>query len=117
LAIVPDKTRDDNTDLLFPFAAEILAKRDIAQFDALIAQGTHMPMSEEEKRAKIGLRQGTSAPGLGQIYDHQWNRPEELVTIGELSAERVRELTGGLITEAVPVNLNRLLGPGIYDLV
>ncbi|HEX8142787.1 MAG TPA: lactate racemase domain-containing protein [Pyrinomonadaceae bacterium] len=117
LAIIPDKTRDDNTDLLFPFAAEILAERNVAQFDALIAQGTHMPMTEDEKRAKIGLRDGAQAPGLGHIYDHQWNRPEELVNIGELSAERVSELTGGLINEAVKVNLNRLLGPGIYDTV
>lgn len=115
LAIIPDKTRDDNTDVLFPFAVEILAARGVAQFDALVAQGTHMPMTEEEKRSKIGLQE--EAPGFGQIYDHQWNRPEELVTIGELSAARVRELTGGLITEAVSVNLNRLLGPGVYDMV
>ncbi|HVF27549.1 MAG TPA: lactate racemase domain-containing protein, partial [Pyrinomonadaceae bacterium] len=54
LAIIPDKTRDDNTDILFPFAAEILQARGVAQFDALIAQGTHTPMSDEEKRAKIG---------------------------------------------------------------
>src|SRR5205823_6506832 len=46
-----------------------------------------------------------------------WNCPEELVTLGELSADRVTELTDGLITNAVTVNLNRLLGPGIYDTV
>src|SRR2546430_15261475 len=76
LAIIPDKTRDDNTDLLFPCAAEILAARRIAQFDALVAQGTHMPMTEAEKRLKTGLSNGASAPGLGQIYDHRWNVPE-----------------------------------------
>src|SRR5688500_14334340 len=54
LAIVPDKTRDDNTDQMVPFAAEILAEKKIACFDALIAQGTHGPMSEAEKREKIG---------------------------------------------------------------
>src|SRR6266699_3336502 len=117
LSIIPDKTRDDNTDLLFPFAAEILATRNIAQFDALVAQGTHMPMTEAEKFSKIGWSADKSAPGLGQVYDHQWNVPEELVTIGELSAERVRELTGGLLDDAIPVNLNRLLSPGIYDTV
>jgi nickel-dependent lactate racemase len=117
LAIIPDKTRDDNTDLLFPFAAEILAARNAAQFDALVAQGTHAPMTAAEKRQKIGLSNGGQAPGLGQVYDHQWNRPEELVQLGELSAGRVRELTGGLIQDAVPVNLNRLLGPGVYDMV
>ena len=117
LAIVPDKTRDDNTDLLFPFAAEILKERGAEQFDALVAQGTHMPMTEEEKRVKIGLAEGAALPLLGNIFDHQWNRPEELVDLGELSAERVTELTGGLINEAVKVNLNRLLAPGVYDTV
>src|SRR5437764_10995742 len=86
LAIIPDKTRDDNTDLLFPFAAEILSARKVAQLDALVAQGTHVPMTDEEKRFKIGITDAQSIPGLGQIYDHKWNIPEELVTIGELSA-------------------------------
>jgi nickel-dependent lactate racemase len=117
LAIIPDKTRDDNTDILFPFAAEILADRKVAKFDALVAQGTHMPMTDAEKRAKVGLGHGAEAAGLGQIYDHKWNSPDELVTLGELSAARVAELTGGLITGAVSVNLNHLLGPGIYDTV
>jgi nickel-dependent lactate racemase len=117
LAIIPDKTRDDNTDVLFPAASEILAARGAEKFDALVAQGTHMPMTEEEKRAKVGLREGASLPLLGRIFDHQWNRPEELVDLGELSAGRVGELTGGLIGEAVRVNLNRLLAPGVYDTV
>ena len=114
LAIIPDKTRDDNTDVLFPFAAEILSARQVAQFDGLVAQGTHAPMTADEKRTKIG---GNSVPGLGDIYDHQWNVPEELTTIGELSNARVKELTGGLLTEAVSINLNRRLGPGVYDTI
>src|SRR6266581_8914059 len=117
LAIIPDKTRDDNTDVLFPFAAEILAARKIAQLDALVAQGTHVPMTDEEKRSKIGLTKGDTASGLGQIFDHQWNIPAELTTIGELSAARVTELTGGLLTGAVSINLNRRLGPGVYDTI
>ena len=117
LAIIPDKTRDDNTDLLFPFAADILAARQVAQFDALVAQGTHVPMTDDEKRSKIGLSNGAPASVLGQIFDHQWNIPEELTTIGELSAAEVRQLTNGLIHNAVTVNLNRRLAPGVYDVV
>jgi nickel-dependent lactate racemase len=117
LGIIPDKTRDDNTDTLFPFAAEILSARRVEQFDALVAQGTHVPMSDEEKLSKIGISNGGSAPGLGQIFDHQWNVPEELATIGELGADEVSRLTGGLISEAVKVNLNRLLAPGVYDTI
>jgi nickel-dependent lactate racemase len=116
LAVVPDKTRDDNTDLLFPFAAQVLSQKNIAQLDALIAQGTHGPMNESEKREKIGWRQ--IAPGsIGNIFDHRWNRDDELATLGELSADQISELTGGLIREAVPVRLNALLSPGVYDTV
>ena len=34
LAIVADRTRDDNTEVLFPLAAQILADRRTAKFDA-----------------------------------------------------------------------------------
>jgi nickel-dependent lactate racemase len=113
LAIIPDKTRDDNTDVLFPFAAELLQARRVSQFDALVAQGTHVPMTEAEKRAKIGAVSGI----LGHVFDHQWNVPEELLTIGQLNAPQVSQLTGGLINEGVEVNLNRRLGPGVYDTI
>src|SRR5437763_16403061 len=71
LAIIPDKTRDDNTDLLFPIATDILSTRRVAQFDALVAQGTHGPMTRAEKLSKVGF--GHDASGLfGEIFDHQW---------------------------------------------
>jgi lactate racemase len=112
LAIIPDKTRDDNTDFLFPAATEFLARRGVAAFDVLVAQGTHPPMSEAQKLAKIGVT------GFdGQLFDHRWDQPEELITLGELSAGTVRELTGGLIEQAVPVSVNKLLAPDVYDVV
>jgi nickel-dependent lactate racemase len=117
LAVIPDKTRDDNTDLLFPLAAEILANRQVEQFDALVAQGTHGPMTDEEKLSKIGFGNPNSATPLGQIFDHAWNVPEELTTLGELSATEVSRLTNGLITDVVKVNLNKRLAAGIYDAI
>lgn len=116
LAIIPDKTRDDNTPLLFPLAAQFLARRDVAQFDALVAQGTHGPMTEAQKFTKIGAG-GAELPGFGRIFDHRWDNPEELVTLGQLSTTQVSELSGGLISEAVDVRLNALLAPGVYDTV
>jgi len=112
LAIIPDKTRDDNTHLLFPIANDFLTKRDVAAFDALVAQGTHPPMSESQKRLKIG-----NTDFHGRVFDHRWDSPDDLITIGELSAEMVRELTGGLIEHAVPVSINKLLAPGTYTTV
>src|SRR3979490_558094 len=101
LAIAPDKTRDDNTDQLVPFAAEILAQKKIERFDALIAQGTHGPMNEAEKREKIGWAR-IGAGHVNSIFDHRWDRDDELVTIGELSAAQIADLTDGLMNEPVP---------------
>lgn len=112
LAIIPDKTRDDNTDLLFPIANQFLTERGVACFDALVAQGTHPPMTEAQKRSKIG-----DENFAGRIFDHRWDNAEEIVTLGELSAETVSLLTGGLIDYAVPVTINRLLAAGVYDTV
>jgi len=91
LAIVPDKTRDDNTSTLVPLAASVLAAKGVGAFDALVAQGTHPPMTSAEKQTKIG----SPAPGLGSIFDHRWDRAEDLVQIGELEAGQVAELTTG----------------------
>ena len=112
LAIIPDKTRDDNTHELFPIADEFLTRRGVAAFDALVAQGTHPPMSEAQKLAKIG-----NADFRGSIFDHRWDQSEELITLGELSADRVLDLTNGLIDQSVPVSINKLLAPGVYDTV
>jgi nickel-dependent lactate racemase len=112
LAIIPDKTRDDNTHVLFPLAANFLAQRGVASFDALVAQGTHPPMSHAQKLAKIGC-----ASFAGQLFDHHWDNAGELITLGELSATTVSELTRGLIEQSVPVTINKLLAPGVYDTV
>ncbi len=111
LAIIPDKTRDDNTHVLFPIANQFLAERG-ASLDALVAQGTHPPMTHAQKLAKIG-----SDDFAGHIFDHCWDSADEIVTLGELSAEKASALTGGLIDRAVPVTINRLLAPGVYDTV
>ena len=115
LAVIPDRTRDDNTDLLFPMISSELASRGAGRLDALVAQGTHPPMSDADKRAKIGAAGGL--PLLGEIFDHHWDRPSELVTLGILSAADVSRLTGGLMAQDVPVTLNARLAPGNYDCI
>ena len=117
LAIVADKTRDDNTDILFPKVAQILANRKAARFDALVAQGTHPPMSATDKLRKIGGDNSNPLPGFGRVFDHNWADKSELVTIGALSGDRVKEITGGLIGRPLELKVNKLLAPGLYDTV
>ncbi|HEY2930652.1 MAG TPA: lactate racemase domain-containing protein [Acidobacteriota bacterium] len=116
LAIVPDKTRDDLTDVLFPILCEELPET-VGRIDVLIAQGTHPPMTGSEKRAKIGAGLHTSLRKLGTIFDHHWDDPAHLTAIGRISAQRVIELTDGLYAQEVNLRINRLLGPGLYDTV
>jgi nickel-dependent lactate racemase len=116
LAVIPDRTRDDNTDLLFPMLSQELATRGAGQFDALVAQGTHPAMTDAEKRAKIGA--GLAAlPLLGTIFDHHWDRPSELMTLGTIGGAEISTLTGALMDRDVPVQLNARLAPGNYDYV
>ena len=112
LAVIPDRTRDDNTDLLFPMLSQELAARGARQFDALVAQGTHQAVSDGEKRAKIGAGLA-DMPLLGTVFDHHWDRPSELTTLGTITAREVSSLSGGLMTQDVPVQLNARLAPGV----
>ena len=68
-------------------------------------------MSESQKRAKIG-----SAHFAGRIFDHCWDCTDEIVTLGELSAETVgadwwsdRSRCAG--------HHQQVIGSGVYDSV
>ena len=116
LAIVADRTRDDNTPTLFPIVSQLLKARGAATLDALIAQGTHAPMSTAHKREKVGLDRG-ALPLVGDIHDHQWDNDRALVRLGQLDADTIGRLTGGLMREAVDIRANALLKSGVYDQV
>jgi nickel-dependent lactate racemase len=72
-------------------------------------------MTAAEKRSKLGVGDGDSLDELGSVFDHHWSNPEELVTIGELSSDRVADITHGVYTKAIPLTINALLAPGKYD--
>jgi nickel-dependent lactate racemase len=115
LAIVPDKTRDDNTHQLIPLTAGILSDRKIGKFDILIAQGTHAALTEAEKLAKIGVNSIDEIPSLGNIFDHEWNEPNELISIGTLTSETVKEITNGLIDHPIDLTINKRISTDHYD--
>ena len=114
LAVVSDRTRDDNTPELFPLVSQALARIGAASLDVLIAQGTHVAMNDTDKRAKIGAGLA-SLPLLGTIFDHHWDRESELTTLGTIGADVIAKETGGLLNESVQIRLNARLAPGQYD--
>jgi nickel-dependent lactate racemase len=110
LVIIPDGTRTAPIPLLFALLYETLGQR-LAQLDYLIAPGTHPPMSEEAIDALVGVSAAERAaryPGV-RIFNHRWDDPTALATIGVISAAEAARLSDGLLTEQVPVTLNRML--------
>jgi nickel-dependent lactate racemase len=116
LAVISDRTRDDNTPELFPLVSRALAARGAVQFDALVAQGTHVAMNDADKRSKIGAGLA-SMPLLGTVFDHHWDRDSDLTTLGTITGEEIARETAGLLRDSVRIRLNAHLAPGLYDLV
>jgi nickel-dependent lactate racemase len=110
LVIIPDGTRTAPIPLLFSLLYEQLGRR-VARLDYLIALGTHPPMSDEAIERLVGLTATERAeryPNVA-VFNHHWDDPAALETIGTISRDEAAQLTGGLLTAEVPVTLNRLI--------
>ncbi len=110
LVIIPDGTRSAPMPLLFRLLYEQIGRR-VARLDYLIALGTHPPMSDEAIDRLVGVSAAERAASYPktQIFNHRWDQPAALQTIGVISREETARLTNGLLAEDVPVTLNRLI--------
>jgi lactate racemase len=114
LVITPDQTRTAPVGLLFKTLHRQIASVTKA-FDVLIALGTHPAMSEEAicGRLEISLDERRRQFSNVQFFNHEWDNPAALTEIGALTAKDVSELTDGLFSLDVPVEINKLVF--IYD--
>ena len=107
LAVPPDYTRlpskaGDLTELSWEFYGDRLT-------DILPALGTHTPMTE----AQISHMFGETPKSL--FRDHDWRN--DVITLGEVPAAYVREVSEGKVDFSWPVQVNRLLQEGSFDLI
>lgn len=106
--VIPDGTRSSPLPLLVAAVHAALHGR-VSRLTAVVALGTHVPMSEQALAHHLGYQErGLAAtyPGL-RVLNHEWSKPETFVTLGTISAERVHELSGGLLSVPAEVALNR----------
>jgi lactate racemase len=112
LVIIPDSTRSCPLPLLFRLLYRFLGER-VQRLDYLIALGTHPPMSHEAISQLIGTQVETDGQVQAypkvQIFNHRWSDPQALQTVGVLSRAEASELTNGLLTDEIPITLNRLI--------
>ncbi|HEX5440044.1 MAG TPA: lactate racemase domain-containing protein [Ktedonobacterales bacterium] len=116
LVIIPDGTRTAPIPLFFRLLDEQFGRR-VAQLDYLIALGTHPPMAPDAIDRLVGVTAAERAERYPtvRIFNHEWNNPRALETIGVISRDEAGALTDGLLAEDVPVTLNRLVSA--YDLL
>ncbi len=110
LVLIPDHTRTAPLPLFFRLFHEALAGR-VAALDYLVAQGTHQPLSEEALRRLVGISQEEQATTYADVhlYNHRWDLPGTLTTLGAIPESEIRRLSGGRLAQAVPVTVNRLV--------
>jgi len=55
----------------------------------------------------VGQRVVNGQAGAIRIFNHRWDDPASLVTLGTIPSSEIAEITGGLMAEEVPVRLNQ----------
>src|SRR5688500_17762417 len=110
LVIVPDGTRTAPVGLVFKTLFAQVGEA-TTNFDILIALGTHQAMSEAAicERREISEAEHRSAYRKVRFFNHAWDKPEALKRIGTISAKEISDLSGGLFSMDVPVEINKLL--------
>jgi lactate racemase len=110
LVLIPDDTRHAPIPMLFRLLNEIVGKQ-AARLDFLIALGTHPPMTPAAVDRLVGIPESERAlrfPNVS-VLSHCWDQPESLIRIGVIQGAEIEELTGGLLSEPIPLDVNRLL--------
>ena len=107
LAIPPDFTRlNSKAGLLTCSAFEFYGE---ALTDVMPALGTHAPMREWQ----LDRMFPTLPKSL--IREHDWRK--DVITVGEVPADFVRDATEGICDQPWPAQINRLLWEGGHDLI
>ncbi|MBK5247992.1 MAG: DUF2088 domain-containing protein [Actinomycetales bacterium] len=107
--VVPDGTRTCPLPLIIRAVHANLHGR-VSQLTTIIALGTHQGMSEVHLARHLGYQAGRSEatyPGM-TILNHESWEPSTFTTLGTIGAERLHELSGGLMSGvSVDVRINR----------
>ncbi len=110
LLIVPDGTRTAPIGLMFKTIFAQIGEA-TQHLDILTALGTHPPMSEEAicTRLEISLDDRRGAYRKVRFFNHEWDNPAALKEVGTLTSKDVSELTNGLFSMDVPVEINKIV--------
>jgi len=84
--------------------------KDTCQVDIMPAIGTHEPMTVEERKEFFG-----EGIPMDRFIAHNWKT--DVVKVGTVPAEFVKEVSEGLIDEPIDIEINKHLLDKSYDLI
>jgi nickel-dependent lactate racemase len=105
--LVPDSTRSCPLPQLLSAVHRAVHGR-VTRMTVLVALGTHPQMTEAALPKHLGYSEG----GLAERYpdtvvrNHEWWDPATFVDVGTIPAERMAELSGGMLHQSVDVRIN-----------
>jgi nickel-dependent lactate racemase len=108
LIIIPDGTRTIPMPLLFEMLQQEVGTR-AATCDYLVALGTHPLMRDAQLTALIGQQVVNGVCGTSRIANHRWDLPDTFAEIGVIPRTEVTRISAGLLDEAIPVRINRMV--------
>jgi nickel-dependent lactate racemase len=116
LVLTPDATRTCPLPMMVRTVNDVIGRR-CARLDFMVALGTHPLMSESEVLALYGIdrQQRLNEFKRCSFFSHQWNVSGTFQRLGYLQEDEVAELSGGLLRQRVPVDINRKIFD--YDLI
>ncbi|SFJ47782.1 lactate racemase domain-containing protein [Planctomicrobium piriforme] len=108
LLIVPDATRTAPLPLLFGAIFDRL-RPVVDKLDVMIALGTHPPMSDVQMCKLLGIQPEERDKLFFQteLINHEWDNPEALTTIGTLTKADTERVSQGMLSQEVPVKINK----------
>jgi nickel-dependent lactate racemase len=110
LLIVPDNTRSGPIGDIFKIIYDCLEQK-AKEVDILVALGTHQPLTEEQICTRLGItsEQRSSIYASVKFFNHEWQKPDALTSIGKISADEIDQITDGLFREEVDIRINKLI--------
>src|SRR5439155_26187202 len=77
--------------------------------DYLIALGTHPAMNEAQLTKLFGRPVANGICERARVFNHRWDIPTTFVEIGIIPEVEVARISGGVLSEPIRVQINRLL--------
>jgi nickel-dependent lactate racemase len=108
LIIIPDGTRTMPMPLMFELLQSEIGAHATA-CDYLVALGTHAHMDEAQLSTMLGHHVVNGMYESAHILNHRWDLPETFVEIGVIPTADVTRISGGVLSEPIRIQINRLV--------